>query len=45
MVDAETLQVLEANPAFQRNLGYTLGEARALTVNELFTDGSGDPES
>ena len=44
MVDAETLQVLEANPALQRNLGYTLDEARALTVNELFTDGSGDPD-
>ena len=44
IVDAETLQVLEANPALQRNLGYTLRELRALTVKELFTDGSGDPE-
>ena len=44
IADAETLQVLEANPALQRNLGYTLGELRATTVKELFTDGSGDPE-
>ena len=44
MVDAETLKVLEANPALQRNLGYTLDEVRALTVHELFTDGSGDAE-
>jgi diguanylate cyclase (GGDEF)-like protein/PAS domain S-box-containing protein len=44
IVDAEALQVLEANPALQRNLGYTLKELRALTVKELFTDGSGDSE-
>ena len=44
MVDAETLKVLEANPALQRNLGYTLDEVRALTVHELFTDGSGNAE-
>jgi diguanylate cyclase (GGDEF)-like protein/PAS domain S-box-containing protein len=43
IVDAESLRVLEANPACQRNLGYTLGELRALTVKELFTDG-GEPE-
>ena len=44
IVDAETLKVVEANPASQRNLGYTLDELRALAVNELFTDGSGDPD-
>ena len=43
IIDADTLKVLEANPALQRNLGYTLDEVRALTVNELFIDGSGDP--
>jgi len=44
MVDAETLEVIEANPALQRSLGYTSDEMRALTVSELFTDGSGDPD-
>jgi PAS domain-containing protein len=44
MVDANTLKVVDANPAFQRNLGYTLAEVRALTAADLFTDGSGEPE-
>lgn len=45
VVDATTLQVLEANPALQRNLGYTLAEARALSVHDLFVDGSGDQDT
>jgi diguanylate cyclase (GGDEF)-like protein/PAS domain S-box-containing protein len=45
VVDATTLKVVEANPALQRNLGYTLEEVRALTVNDLFTDDSGDPDA
>jgi diguanylate cyclase (GGDEF)-like protein/PAS domain S-box-containing protein len=44
MVDADSLKVVDANPALQRNLGYTLDEVRALAVADLFTDGSGDPE-
>jgi diguanylate cyclase (GGDEF)-like protein/PAS domain S-box-containing protein len=44
IVDADTLGVLEANPALQRNLGYTLEELRALTAKDLFTDGSGAAE-
>jgi diguanylate cyclase (GGDEF)-like protein/PAS domain S-box-containing protein len=44
MVDANTLKVVDANPAFQRNLGYTLAEVRTLTAADLFTDGSGEPE-
>ena len=44
LVDANTLKVVDANPAFQRNLGYTLAEVRALTAADLFTDGSGEPE-
>ena len=44
LVDANTLKVVDANPALQRNLGYTLDEVRALTVADLFTDGSGEPE-
>ena len=44
MVDANTLKVVDANPALQRNLGYTLDEVRPLTAADLFTDGSGEPE-
>ena len=44
IVDADSLKVVDANPALQRNLGYTLDEVRALSVTDLFTDGSGDPD-
>jgi diguanylate cyclase (GGDEF)-like protein/PAS domain S-box-containing protein len=44
MVDAVSLKVVDANPALQRNLGYTLDEVRGLTAADLFTDGSGDPD-
>ena len=44
LVDADSLKVVDANPALQRNLGYTLDEVRALSVTTLFTDGSGDPD-
>jgi diguanylate cyclase (GGDEF)-like protein/PAS domain S-box-containing protein len=44
LVDADSLKVVDANPALQRNLGYTLDEVRALSVTALFTDGSGDPD-
>jgi diguanylate cyclase (GGDEF)-like protein/PAS domain S-box-containing protein len=44
LVDADSLKVVDANPALQRNLGYTLDELRALSVTALFTDGSGDPD-
>jgi diguanylate cyclase (GGDEF)-like protein/PAS domain S-box-containing protein len=45
VVDATTLKVVEANLALQRNLGYTLEEVRALTVNDLFMDDSGDADA
>jgi diguanylate cyclase (GGDEF)-like protein/PAS domain S-box-containing protein len=44
MLDADTLKVIDANPASQRNLGYTLEEICALAATDLFTDGSGEPE-
>jgi diguanylate cyclase (GGDEF)-like protein/PAS domain S-box-containing protein len=44
LVDADSLKVVDANPALQRNLGYTLDEVRGLSVTALFTDGSGDPD-
>src|SRR5579859_3746213 len=45
VVDATTLKVLDANPALQRNLGYTLDEVRALTANDLFADDSADQDA
>jgi diguanylate cyclase (GGDEF)-like protein/PAS domain S-box-containing protein len=44
LVDGDSLKVVDANPALQRNLGYTLDEVRGLSVTALFTDGSGDPD-
>ena len=44
IVDAATLKVVEANPALRRTLGYTAEEVRALSVQDLFTDGSDDSE-
>ena len=45
MVDADSLKVLDANAASQRNFGYTLDEVSALTVGELFADDSNDTET
>ena len=36
LVDAESLRIVDANPAVQRNLGYTLEELRGLTLSQLF---------
>src|ERR1700722_8921492 len=44
LVDADSLKVIDAHPALQSNLGYSLDEVRALSVTTLFTDGSGDPD-
>jgi len=45
VVCAITLKVIVANSAFQRSLGYTLDELRALTLGQLFTDDSPDSEA
>jgi diguanylate cyclase (GGDEF)-like protein/PAS domain S-box-containing protein len=45
LVDAQSLKVVDANPALQRSLGYTLDEMRALTLGEVFTDPSGESEA
>ena len=42
IVDAESLRVIHANPAFLRSLGYSPAEARELTVQQIFIDESGD---
>ncbi len=45
IVDANTYQVLYTNPAFLGRLGYTNEEALALTLADIFVDGSAAPES
>jgi len=45
LVDAESLTIVDANPAVQRNLGYTLEELRRLTLSQLFSDDGAEPEA
>jgi diguanylate cyclase (GGDEF)-like protein/PAS domain S-box-containing protein len=44
-VDAATLAIVDANPALLRTLGFTLAELRALKLEQLFSDESGDVEA
>ena len=45
VVDADSLKVLDANAASQRNFGYTLEELLTLNVGELFADDDTDTDS
>ncbi|MGO9934638.1 MAG: diguanylate cyclase domain-containing protein, partial [Steroidobacteraceae bacterium] len=45
IVDAKSHQVLYTNPAFLGRLGYTNEEAQALTLSDIFADGTAPPES
>jgi diguanylate cyclase (GGDEF)-like protein/PAS domain S-box-containing protein len=45
MVDAKTQALLYANPALLSRLGYTAGEAHALTLRDIFADGGAAPDS
>jgi len=45
IVDAQTHEVLYANPAFLGPLGYTDAEAQALSLQDIFADGAATPES
>jgi diguanylate cyclase (GGDEF)-like protein/PAS domain S-box-containing protein len=45
VVEAESLKVLDANAAAQRNLGYTLEETRTLTAADLFAEDGADPDT
>jgi len=40
LVDAETLSIVDANPALLRTLGYTLEEILPLDLSRVFTDQS-----
>jgi diguanylate cyclase (GGDEF)-like protein/PAS domain S-box-containing protein len=44
IVNAETLKVIDANAASQRNFGYTRDEILGLAVTQLFVDESDDIE-
>ena len=45
VLDAESLKVLDANAASQRNLGYTLDEVRTLNAAQLFVEDGSDAET
>lgn len=45
IVDADTLKVIDANAASQRNFGYSTDQARTLSVTQLFADEGSDPET
>jgi diguanylate cyclase (GGDEF)-like protein/PAS domain S-box-containing protein len=45
IVDAASLKVIDANASLQRSLGYTLSEVCGVSVAQLFTDESGEPEA
>jgi diguanylate cyclase (GGDEF)-like protein/PAS domain S-box-containing protein len=44
-VDASSLTIVDANPALLKSLGFTLTELRALKLEEVFSDESGDTEA
>jgi diguanylate cyclase (GGDEF)-like protein/PAS domain S-box-containing protein len=45
IVEAGSHQVLYTNPAFLSRLGYTDDEARALTLSDIFADGTAMPDN
>jgi diguanylate cyclase (GGDEF)-like protein/PAS domain S-box-containing protein len=45
IVDATTLRILDANPALERSLGYTLEELRTQSLQQLFADESADGDA
>jgi diguanylate cyclase (GGDEF)-like protein/PAS domain S-box-containing protein len=45
IVDADTLNVIDANAASHRNLGYPIEQTRTLSLAQLFIDEGSDPET
>jgi diguanylate cyclase (GGDEF)-like protein/PAS domain S-box-containing protein len=45
VADAETLRIIEVNPALERALGYTAQELRRLTVPQIFLGEGDNPEA
>ena len=45
VVDGRSLDIIAANPALLRSLGYTLRELRKMSLAEIFSDNGGPPEA
>ena len=45
VVDGRSLDIIAANPALLRSLGYTLRELRKVPLAEIFSDNGGPPEA
>jgi diguanylate cyclase (GGDEF)-like protein/PAS domain S-box-containing protein len=45
VVDGRSLDIVDANPALQTSLGYTLTELRAMPLSQIFSDEGGPPEA
>ena len=44
IADAKSLAIIDANPAFQHSIGFSLEELRKMTLLQLFAIDRGDPE-
>jgi diguanylate cyclase (GGDEF)-like protein/PAS domain S-box-containing protein len=45
IVDGESLNIVDANPAVQRSLGYSLPELKEIPLAQIFSDDGGPPEA
>ena len=45
VVDDGSFAIVDANPALQSTLGYTLAELRAMQLSQIFSDDGGPPEA
>ncbi|MGB6486486.1 MAG: EAL domain-containing protein [Steroidobacteraceae bacterium] len=45
VVDGSSFAIVDANPALQSTLGYTLEELRAMQLSQIFSDDGGPPEA
>jgi diguanylate cyclase (GGDEF)-like protein/PAS domain S-box-containing protein len=45
VVDGRSLDIIDANPALQRSLGYPVRELRKMPLAEIFSDNGGPPEA
>jgi diguanylate cyclase (GGDEF)-like protein/PAS domain S-box-containing protein len=45
VVDGRSFAIVDANPAMQSTLGYTLEELQALQLSQIFSDAGGPPEA
>jgi diguanylate cyclase (GGDEF)-like protein/PAS domain S-box-containing protein len=45
IADADSLAIIDANPAFQQSVGYSMEQLRRMTLPQLFSIGRTDPEA